>query len=94
MRINFKQLKVLDVETVSGLALGHIYDIVFEIEGQLVAQYIVKPSIISSKEYLVSRDQIVRFEKNRIIVDDNVSGETVGNDLIKGRVSGMATIDS
>ena len=88
MLLNFKNLKKLPVETASGIKLGHIADIILEIDGQLVAQYLVKHSIISGKEYLISRDQIIRFEDNpstsfdyaqdkslrinKIIVDDNV----------------------
>ena len=73
MRIDLKQLKQCDVETVSGERLGHVHDLVFEIEGQLVAQYIIKSSLLSSREYRVSRDQIVRFEEKKIIVDDSVA---------------------
>lgn len=75
MRLSFKHLKNYSVETASGTKLGHVADIVFEIEGQLIAQYIVNSSFMSSKEYTVSRDQIVRFEDKKIIVDDNVSKE-------------------
>ena len=73
MLINFKNLKKLPVETASGLKLGRVADIILEIDGQFVAQYVVKHSIISGKEYLINRDQIVRFEDKKIIVDDNVS---------------------
>ncbi len=72
MRLTFKQIKSLHVETESGVLLGHVHDIVFEVEGQLVAQYIVRPSMLSSKEFFVSRDQIVRFEEKKMIVDDNL----------------------
>lgn len=75
MKIDLKLLKHLDVETVSGKALGHIYDFVIEIEGQIIAQYKVKPSLISRMEYLVSRDQIVKFTSEKIIVDDAVVPE-------------------
>ncbi len=73
MRIDFKQLKQLSVETLSGEKLGHVNDIILDIDGQLVAQYHVKSSILSTKEYLVSRDQVVRFEEKRMIVDDTVT---------------------
>lgn len=71
MRLNFKKIKQLSVETASGIKLGRVSDIVFDTEGQLVAQYLVKHSIISDKTYLISRDQIIRFENKKIIVDDN-----------------------
>ena len=72
MRLSFKKIKQLSVETASGIKLGRVSDIVLEIDGQLVAQYVVKHSIISNKTYLISRDQIVRFEDKKIIIDDNV----------------------
>lgn len=72
MRLSFKKIKQASVETVSGVKLGHVSDIIFEIDGQLIVQYIVKHSMLISKEYTISRDQIVRFEDKKIIVDDNV----------------------
>lgn len=72
MRLLLKKIKQLSVETASGLKLGRVMDIMVETEGQLVAQYLVKHSIISDKTYLISRDQIIRFENKKIIVDDNV----------------------
>ena len=75
MRLTVKQLKSLSVSTQSGVLLGHIHDIVVDSSGQLVVQYMVKSSLIGGVEYLVSRDQIVRFEEKRIIVDDSFSAE-------------------
>jgi len=71
MRMTLKQLKLLDVETKSGEKLGHVCDVVFETGGQLVAQYFVRPSLFSGKEYLINRDQVVRFEENKMIVDNS-----------------------
>ncbi len=73
MRIDSKILKHLDVETVSGEMLGHIYDFEIEIDGQIIIQYKVKSSLISRTEYLIGRDQIVKFTPNKIIVDDAVA---------------------
>ena len=41
--------------------MGKIKDIVFEIDGQLIAQYIVKSSMIGGKEDIINRDQVVNF---------------------------------
>ena len=79
MRFSLHQLKHLNVETVSGAMLGHVYEVIFETEGQLVAQYAVKSSLLGKTEYLISRDQVVRFEEKKLIVDDtvrSVTGET------------------
>lgn len=72
MHLSFKKIKQSSVETASGIKLGHVSDIVFETEGQMIIQYVVKHSIISDKIYLISRDQIIRFENKKIIVDDNI----------------------
>ena len=77
MRLNLKQLKHLVVETASGEKLGHIHDLILETEGQLIAGYAVKPSLLSGTGYLISRDQIIRFETTKIIVEDNVIKEKV-----------------
>jgi sporulation protein YlmC with PRC-barrel domain len=76
MRLHLKQLKSLPVRTVSGMLLGRVQDIVVETDGQLVAQYRVKSSVLSTKKYLVGRDQIVRIDAETILVDDAVACET------------------
>lgn len=70
MRLSLKALKHFIVETASGAKLGAVYDIVLESEGQLVFQYLVKPSLLSKKVYLIGRDQILRFTDTKIIVED------------------------
>ena len=70
MRMSFKQLKSLSVETASGASLGRVIDAILELDGQLIAQYVVRPSRISPKELLISRDQIIRFEQNKIVITD------------------------
>ncbi|MBU0596887.1 PRC-barrel domain-containing protein [Patescibacteria group bacterium] len=75
MRITLKQLKNLDVETLSGTKLGHVFDLVMEIDEQFIAQYEVRSSVLSTKNYLISRDQVVRFESGKMVVDDSVALE-------------------
>ncbi|PIR04372.1 MAG: hypothetical protein COV59_00815 [Candidatus Magasanikbacteria bacterium CG11_big_fil_rev_8_21_14_0_20_39_34] len=72
MRITLKQLKKVKVETNTGLVLGHIVDIVFDTESQGAVQYRVKGPVLSTKEFLVGRDQVVRFEAERMVVYDSV----------------------
>lgn len=83
MRLTLKQLKGLQVETVSGLSLGHVHDLVFELDGQLIAQYLAKPTLISQKEYCIGRDQVVRFEEKKLIVDDTVRPAATGGETKK-----------
>ena len=47
MRIAFKQLKKMKVETLSGTNLGKVHDIIFDTEGQNIIQYIVKMDFIN-----------------------------------------------
>lgn len=70
MRLTLKQLKHLMVETASGVKLGKVYDIILESEGQLAFQYLVRPSLLPKKVYLIGRDQILRFTDEKIIVED------------------------
>ena len=70
MRINYKNLKLLPVETKSGQVLGYIKDIVLETEGQSVVQYEV--GNLFGKKYLVGREQVLSIDESKIIVDDNV----------------------
>ena len=72
MRITYKQLKKLPVETKSGKYLGRVRGLVFEIDGQLAAQYEVSPSLLSWRKYLISRDQVVSIGAEKIVVHDGV----------------------
>jgi len=72
MRMDLKQLKSLSVETVSGKKLGHVFDLVFEIDGQLVVQYLVRTHALGGRVYMIGRDQIVRFSAKKILVEDRV----------------------
>ena len=76
------------METVSGVSLGHVHDVVVEIEGQLIAQYVVRHSVLSSNEYLIGRDQVVRFEEKKMIVDDGVEKKGEGEE--KKKSSGLS----
>jgi sporulation protein YlmC with PRC-barrel domain len=72
MRLSYKQLKSLKVETKSGTMLGHIADIVFDADMQSIVQYKVKGPVLSTKEFLVSRDQVYSFSEEKVVVYDTV----------------------
>lgn len=72
MRMPFKQLKKMPVETVSGTKLGKIQEIIMDIENQMVVQYEIKATGMSSEKYLINRDQVARFEAKKVIVYDTV----------------------
>lgn len=71
MRILHSALKKLRVETVLGIYLGRVRDIEFDTESHLVVRYIVK-KWANSQEYLIHRNQIVRIEEKRMVVEDAV----------------------
>jgi uncharacterized protein YrrD len=72
MRISYGQLKKLPVETKSGDMLGHVGDVVIDVDGQNIAQYEVKSSMLSTKKYIISREQVVSITSKKVIVEDAV----------------------
>ncbi|MFA6423857.1 MAG: PRC-barrel domain-containing protein [Candidatus Magasanikbacteria bacterium] len=74
MIINLHQLKSLPVETKSGMKLGKISEINFLVETQSVHQYIVRPSFLSGRIFLISTNQVLEIN-DKIIVDDAVMTE-------------------
>lgn len=75
MRVSLRQLKKGRVETVSGVFLGHVVDVEMDTEGQMVVNYHVRRSVLGGDVLLISRNQIVRFEEEKMVVDDSLSKE-------------------
>ena len=75
MIINLHQLKKLPVVTKSGVKLGKIREINFLAETQTVYQYIVRPSFLSGRTFLIKTNQVLEIG-NKIVVDDAVIAET------------------
>jgi len=98
MRISYSQLKKCQVETQSGVGLGHVCDMVLDVDGQHIVQYEVKQSMLSTKKYLVNREQVVSITAEKIIVEDSVVGEkkkqvastksTIGQEAVAMREEG------
>ena len=72
MRLSLKQLRKLEVVTVSGVALGRVCDAIFETDGQTILQYEVRKYCWFGQKFLINRNQVVRFEEKKMIVDDAV----------------------
>ena len=89
MKFNLKQLKKMKVETVSGMELGKVFDIVFDAETQLVVQYEARLSFLTTKKYLINRDQVIQFKEDKMIVDDAVVRESVEQDVLAQRGAGV-----
>ena len=64
----------LPVFTESGIKLGRIHDINFDIESQSVKSYAVKRAIIL-KSYLIKPSQVISITEEKIVVDDTLIKE-------------------
>ena len=81
MRLSLKQLRKLNVVTVSGVALGNICGTVFETDGQTILQYEVCKCCWFGQKLLINRSQIVRFEDKKMVVEDNVKQSVVEKEV-------------
>lgn len=75
MQTSYNEIKNKIVQTVSGIKLGKVCNIQINTEEQFIIHYEVKTKVFSKDRLLISRGQIVRFENDKIIVDDNVKQE-------------------
>jgi sporulation protein YlmC with PRC-barrel domain len=77
MRTLISKLKRCRVETVSGTYLGKVRDIEMDVESHLIVQYLVSlwPGQITHR---IHRNQVVRIESAKIVVEDVVLREPLG----------------
>lgn len=73
----------MSVETVSGIKLGGVCDLVFETDGQTVLQYEVCRCCWCRQRLLINRSQVVRFEEKKMVVDDAVKPVEVKSEKVK-----------
>jgi len=97
MIINLRQLKKLPVITKSGMKLGKVSDINFLVDTQTIFQYIVRPSFLSGRIFLIKTNQVLEIS-DRIIVDDAVVSEKdlekqTNNFVDNKLLGGVATSD-
>ncbi len=85
MRINYKNLKKLIVETKLGIKLGSVKDMILETDGQNILQY--KVGGLFSKKYLISQEQVLSIDSEKIIVEDNVLEIKIENNVEIGQIS-------
>lgn len=83
MRVSLRQLKKMGVETVSGVKLGQVCDVVFETDGQSVLQYEVSKCCWFGQKLLINRSQVVRFEDKKMMVEDAVRSIEVKSEKVK-----------
>lgn len=75
MRCTAKQLLHLPVVTVQGIALGKVRDIEFDLETEIVRQYLVGG--LWKTQYRIAPSQVVRIEPRRMVVADTVVNEQI-----------------
>lgn len=92
MRVSYSQLKKLSVETKSGDVLGHVCDIVVEVEGHSILQYEVKSSMLSTKKYMIGREQVISITAEKVIVDDAVVGREKQRVALRGGEVGSEAV--
>lgn len=95
MIINLHQLKKLPVMTKSGIKLGKIHDINFLVDTQTIFQYIVRPSFLSGRIFLIKVNQVLEIS-DKMIVEDAVLTEKVSqksdNNFVNNKIlGGVAT---
>jgi sporulation protein YlmC with PRC-barrel domain len=82
MRINYKNLIGLPVETKSGLLLGKIKSFEIDSETQNILRYTIKSRNLISKllseeanELIIGRNQVVSINEKKMIVEDGAVKE-------------------
>ncbi|MFB6181942.1 MAG: PRC-barrel domain-containing protein [Candidatus Magasanikbacteria bacterium] len=80
MRTSFKEIKGKDVMTTSGVYLGKVRDIIFEVDTQMIIQYQVSkfpfPKFFGEEKHLIHHKQIANFKEDVIVVKDARFRET------------------
>ena len=79
MLLDFQNTKHWPVETESGQYLGHIESLQWEAETGQVQKLLVvdKKLIVEKSKYLISYDQILRIENEKVIVKNNTVKQAV-----------------
>lgn len=76
MRISYKDISGLPVETESGETLGHLVDLTLDVDTYAITDFhVVKSSLLSKllpSELQVHISQVVSVSKEKVVVRDNV----------------------
>lgn len=74
MRSSFSKIKGKEVVTTSGLHLGKVRDVIFDMNTQMIVQYEVSklpfPDFFGEEKHLINHKQIASFKEEVIIVKD------------------------
>lgn len=88
-KVDSFNLLSMSVYTETGSYLGKVYDFIFDTNTLALLQIDIQQRIFFSKtkEFLIHRSEIIRMEKKRIIVKDDVIGlEEENPDLFSPRI--------
>lgn len=70
MKLACSQVLKMHVYTTSGKHVGKVKDISFDLDTGLVREYLV--SSLLQKTHTIAREQVVRYEEEKLIVEDRV----------------------
>ncbi len=78
MKLACSHLLKMHVYTASGTHVGKVKDISFDVDTGVVVEYFV--SSLLHRSVSIAREQVVRYEEDRIIVEDRVVDEAEKRD--------------
>ena len=82
MLISYKQMKKVKVETQSGIFLGYLSDFELETDTGIIEKYYVQSKNLISGllagKLLISKNQIISFDEEKMVVEDNLVKEKAG----------------
>jgi len=76
MLFDWRKIQGLPVYTVSGNRLGILSSVVFDVQSNVVFQYEVRTRFIGGRTFLINPNQVVEWQKDRVIVEDGVIGSS------------------
>ncbi|HRH23634.1 MAG TPA: PRC-barrel domain-containing protein [Candidatus Magasanikbacteria bacterium] len=73
MKLACSKLLKMHVYTTSGKHVGRVKDISFDLDSGLLREYLV--SSLLHRTYTIAREQVVRYEEDKMFVEDRVLEE-------------------
>ena len=87
MLINYRQMRKIKVETQNGQFLGRLADFELETDTGTVEKYYIKSKNLISglfeDKLLINKSQIISFDEEKMVVEDNVIKEKAGEKAFK-----------
>lgn len=83
MRISYKDLRKLTVETELGDDLGSVCDVIVDVDSSCIVQYKVRSSVLDREPLLVSKNQVLSISHEKMIVRDSVIRDRKENSRVQ-----------